>query len=58
MSWTELMASQSFSQKTFILRRPELDIFGGMIKIVTMLRQSLETQEKLEELKIMYVNVM
>ena len=46
-----------FFQQTFILRRLVATIFADIIKIVTMLlKQSLKTQEKLEELEIMYQN--
>ena len=34
-SWTEIMTSETFFQKTFILRRPGVAIFPD-IKIVTM----------------------
>ena len=35
-SWTEIMTSETFFQKTFILRRPGVAIFADIIKIVTM----------------------
>ena len=47
----------TFFQRIFILRRPGVAIFAEIIKILTtLLNQSLKTQEKLEELEIMYLN--
>ena len=53
-SWTELMASESLLQNTFILRRPGVAIFAGIIKIATMI---IKTILKLKELEIMYQNI-
>ena len=51
------MTSQPLLQNTVILRRPGVAIFADIIKIITfLLKQSLKTQEKLKELKILYQN--
>ena len=48
------MASESLLQNTFILRRPGVAIFAGIIKIATMI---IKTILKLKELEIMYQNI-
>ena len=51
------MTSQPLFQNTFILRRPGVSIFADIIKIVTfLLKISLKTQEKLQELEILCQN--
>ena len=35
-SWTKIMTSKPLFQSTLILRRPGVDIFADIIKIVTM----------------------
>ena len=52
-SWTEIMTSEPLLQNTFILRRPGVAIFAGIIKIGTMI---IKTILKLKELEIMYQN--
>ena len=48
------MTSESLLQNTFILRRPGVAIFAGIIKIATMI---IKTILKLKELEIMYQNI-
>ena len=56
-SWTETISSSAFFQKIFILRRSGVAIFADIIKVLTiLLKQSLKTQEKLEESEITYLN--
>ena len=52
-SLTELMISEPLLQNTFILRRPGVATFAGIIKIGTMI---IKTILKLKELEIMYQN--
>ena len=40
-SWTEIMTSKPFFQNTFIFRRPGVDIFAEIIKIVTMFIETI-----------------
>ena len=56
-SWTEIVKTYSFFQKTFILRRPGVTIFAQIIKIVTMFTKTiLKIQENLDELGSAYLN--
>ena len=46
-----------FISKTFILRKPRVDIFAGNIKIVTMfVKRVFKDSKKLKESEIMYRN--
>ena len=46
----------TFFQNIFVLRRPDVAIFVDIMKIVTIFKQPLKTQETLEELEVMYLN--
>ena len=48
------MTSQPLFQNTFILRKPGVAIFAVIIKILTILKQSLKTPDNLKELEIIY----
>ena len=48
-SWTEIMTSNSIFQNTFILRRPKIANFAGIIKIVTMI---VKTKKKVKKIRI------
>ena len=51
------MTSWPLFQNTFILRKPGVDIFADIIKIITFyLKKPLQTQEKLKELEILNQN--
>ena len=52
-SWTELMTSNSIFQNTFILRRPKVANFAGIIKIVTMIVKTIfEDSKKVKKIRI------
>ena len=47
----------TFISRNFIFNKAEVVFFGDIIKLVTMLvKKILKTQEKLEELEIMYLS--
>ena len=51
------MMSSLLFQNSFVLRRPRVAIFAGIIKIITMFIKTIfKDSKKLKELEIMYHN--
>ena len=50
------MTSQPLYENSFILRRPTVANFAGIIKIPTIIKKPLKTQKRLKELEIMCSN--
>ena len=51
-SWAEIMTSQPFLQNMFVLRRPDVAIFAGIIKIVTIfIKTTLKDSRKIRRIR-------
>ena len=56
-SWKEILTSQLLFQNTYVLRKPRVVHFADISEIETiLLKKSLKTKKKYEELKISYLN--